>query len=455
MDRVTRCERVTRRLHQAERYPGNPVLVGDNPWEKVASLYGTVLFDESSKLFRMWYLTGPYSDAERIQVRRREALSNITLCGYATSTDGFHWDKPSLGQLDVEGSAANNLIDIGRTNCEGIAVLHDPDDDDPSRRYKAIYWEHGGIDTFRPWKGKTIWGEGEGDGVWMSFSEDGIHWRDCGANPAIPFGSDTTQSLVRDPYSGQYVAFGRFGKGRRVARSVSDDAVSFSDPDLVLDMDDHDEEHTQFYGMPVDIYEGLYLGFLWVYREGVDGTIDTALATSRDGIHWERTLDRQTFLPLGEAGSWEDGMTRISQRVITVGDQLYFYYGGVDGPHTGRKFETVERRGQSAIGLATLRRDGFVSVDAGSDEGFLLTHPLELGDELHINADATHGQIIAEVTDDIGNALPGFTSSAVTGDSTDVLVRFDQPLTELQGQQSRLKFRLRDSSLFSYWFETA
>ena len=41
-----------------------------------------------------------------------------------------------------------------------------------ARRYKAFYWEHGGIDTFMEWKGKTMWGEGEGDGQRMSFSAE-------------------------------------------------------------------------------------------------------------------------------------------------------------------------------------------------------------------------------------------------------------------------------------------
>ena len=60
---------------------------GANPWEKMASLYGTVLRDPSDGLFKMWYLTGPYADG-MIEVRGRQALGNITLLGYATSQDG-------------------------------------------------------------------------------------------------------------------------------------------------------------------------------------------------------------------------------------------------------------------------------------------------------------------------------------------------------------------------------
>ena len=135
------------------------------------------------------------------------------MLGYATSADGVHWDKPRLDQVDIDGSAANNIIEIGRTNCEGIAVLYDGRDPDLARRYKGFYWEHGGIDTYREWKGKTIWGEGKGDGMWMSFSADGVHWTDCGNNPVIAMGSDSTQSLVWDPNIEKYVAYGRMGTG--------------------------------------------------------------------------------------------------------------------------------------------------------------------------------------------------------------------------------------------------
>ena len=228
MRKVTRIERLYRRVQQPVRHPENPILKGENPWEKMASLYGTVLRDPADGLFKMWYLTNPEAGAW-LHVRGRKALGNITLLGYATSQDGVHWDKPVLDQVEIKGSAANNIVEIGRTNCEGIAVLYDERDPDPQRRYKGFYWEHGGIDTYMEWKGKTIWGEGEGDGMWMSFSADGVYWTDCGNNPVIAKGSDSTQSLVWDPMIEKYVAYGRMGAGgRKVARAISDDAVHFA-----------------------------------------------------------------------------------------------------------------------------------------------------------------------------------------------------------------------------------
>jgi hypothetical protein len=184
----------------------------------------------------------------------------------------------------------------------------------------------------------------------------------------------------------------------------------------------------------------------------VDGTIDTSLATSRDGIHWERTLDRQTFLSLGPPGSWEDGMARVSQGFLTVGDRIYLYYGGVQGPHGGRKFKTVQRQHQPALGLATLRRDGFVSLDAGDDEGAFLTKPFSVvGSSLHVNGSAEAGYMIAEITDDLGQVLPGYTSEPMSADGTDVPLSFPSSLAALGDREVRLRFRLRKACLYSYW----
>ena len=112
--------------------------------------------------------------------------------------------------------------------------------------------------------------------------------------------------MVRDPVTSRYAAFGRFGFGRVVARSESDDFLKWVKPQLVLETDDQEPSgeypDTQFYGMSVCLYEGLYLGGLWAYRPGSDGHIDTQLACSLDGIRWERVANRSPLLTVGRAG---------------------------------------------------------------------------------------------------------------------------------------------------------
>ena len=146
-------------------------------------------------------------------------------------------------------------------------------------------------------------------------------------------------------------------------------------------------------------------------------------------------------------------MTRISQNFIVHNDQIYLYYGGVNGPHTGRKFKQVERKHKSMLGLATLRRDGFVSLDAGETEGCMLTKPLTLnGTELHLNVDASEGYITVAVTDDIGVPLENYTSHQIVGNQLDIEIEFNHSLETLKGKEVRLRFQLRNASLYSYWF---
>lgn len=61
------------------RRSDRPVLSPDQPWEKVALMCPHVIWDERSRLFRMWYSGGDQYEPDAI--------------GYATSPDGLTWTK--------------------------------------------------------------------------------------------------------------------------------------------------------------------------------------------------------------------------------------------------------------------------------------------------------------------------------------------------------------------------
>ena len=69
---------------------------------------------------------------------------------------------------------------------------------------------------------------------------------------------------------------------------------------------------------------------------------------------------------------------------IPVGDKLYIYYGGAASHHdwwafSGGELDTPETepgyKVKHGLGLATIRKDGFVSLDAGLREGAVCTKP--------------------------------------------------------------------------------
>ena len=189
-----------------------------------------------------------------------------------------------------------------------------------------------------------------------------------------------------DDLAGSYVAYARpttkeGNPVRRIGRSTSDDFIDWTDPQEVLVPDSDDPPAMEFYGMPVFRYEGHYLGLLYAYqarpeepRQRNFGTIDVQLASSRDGVDWERSGDRTTFLPNGPAGSIDAGEIYMAREPVLVDDELWFYYspGTMEHGVTGRS---------GPLCLAKLRLDGFVSVDGGDETG-----------ALHHQADALRGR---------------------------------------------------------------
>ena len=198
-------------------------------------------------------------------------------------------------------------------------------------------------------------------------------------NPVIGVASDTAHQAMWDPVLRKYVIFGRLGVGR-VGRAESDDFVHWSQPHRVFAMDALDVSREKFYGMGASIYEGIYIGLPFVYHRDNSERIDIQLATSRDGITWKRAGNRQVFIPNGPEGSWDAGMIFMpNQPLQVVGDRVFIFYSGIQGNHVWNlrdygkagspSYEKARHIGAAQIGVATIRRDGFVSLDAGADEG--------------------------------------------------------------------------------------
>jgi hypothetical protein len=133
-----------------------------------------------------------------------------------------------------------------------------------------------------------------------------------------------------------------------------------------------------------------------------------------------------------------------------VGNQLRFYYGAM-------RFEHSATDNDGALGLATLRLDGFVSLEAKDRPGTLVTRPFELADSrLEVNADARSGSLAAEVLDEHGRALAGLSRAECkplgNADGFRLQLTWDKQsdLSALQGKLVRLKFSLRNAKLYAF-----
>ena len=158
---------VDRQYHPLERYAGNPVMVVDQPWEKLAVCVGRVLPGEDGTGFRMWYYA--WGDEKKDGVR-------VFQC-YATSQDGIHWEKPKLGLVArMDGTKDNNRIN------GGSCVMYTPWESDPQLKYKS---------------------PGGSMGYGMTSSADGLTWQNL-TDKSVISGGDVA-NFIWDPLTRDYM----------------------------------------------------------------------------------------------------------------------------------------------------------------------------------------------------------------------------------------------------------
>jgi len=140
---------------------------------------------------------------------------------------------------------------------------------------------------------------------------------------------------------------------------------------------------------------------------------------------------------------------------IITDTEIWFYYTGLKW----REPPSMEgaNRDTGAICLAKLRLDGFVSLDAGAAEGAVLTKPIVMeGKSLHLNVTALQGEVRAEILDAEGKqVLSGFSQREcipVAGDSLNAELKWKKAaVSSLVGETVRLRFILRNASLYAFW----
>jgi hypothetical protein len=437
---------VQREVHAAKKHPANPLIRPDRPWEGTGLGFQIVRRDEATGRFRMWYAAfGRYKLASGIETR-------FPAC-YAESDDGLKWVKPELGLLEYSGSKANNMILHGG-NLYGL--MFEPNDPDANRRYKAVVWH----------EPKYV----QREGYYLYTSPDGIHWIRAREAPlalslsgySMPqTGIGDTTIFRWDRHLGKYIGDVKFVlPGRFRCRGImeSDDLIHWTRPVMTLYPDALDEPDSQVYGHLSFCYESMWIGFMRMMHEKRTGWKQTTveLTASRDGRHWTRVGKREEFIPLGKPGEWDADYHDPSWDPIPMGDELWIYYRS-SNRDPGPKNPGVGH----AIGLATLRRDGFVSLNAGEQVGQVMTRPLTVpGVSLFINAEvAEGGRIKAAVLSDDRKPIATYQleeSVPLTKGSTRARMAW-RAATELNlptHDHIRLLFQLDRAKLYSFWIES-
>ena len=434
-----------------------PALAPEKPWESHGCSNPTVMLDEG--IYKMWYSANGEDGVPRD-------------C-YATSTDGIHWKRPNIGLIDYQGSRENSIISL---NLNHGSIFKDPSAE-PERRFKCILGAgkydyvsvYGGGARFRYDENPPeTWHYGSVGGL---YSPDGIHWTPC-EKLIMPWYTDTRNVAFWDDRLQKYVAYVRWNEYlraedgaqrgsfdyRAIARSESADFENFPVPEKIIEPDFDDPEDADMWGgglydtaaVKYPLADDAYFIFTAAYYHTTDA-LDIQLATSRDGIHFTRW--REPFVRLGPDGAFDSMMLYMGVGVLPIGDELRLYYTGYDQPHdkvTGEEY-------RPAIGSALLRLDGFVSQDAGGQEGWLTTLPFTFeGNHLEVNMDGSaRGWLKVEILDEGMQPLKGFTEAdadRLGGSSTSQTVTWngEQDLSAPKGQTVRLRFVGQSVKLYAF-----
>jgi hypothetical protein len=386
---------------------GKPVLnIGKpgDPDEKRIYFMGTVL--KVGGEYRMWYSAHDGS-------RRRIA--------YATSKDGFIWEKPKLGLVEYKKGTENNLVALdGDQPMPGMSalVVHDPGDPDPARRFKMIR-------------------EASSTDLRSAVSADGIRWTSLnGDKDILKHTAMEPSGLTR--FNGAYYLNGHGGpvphpipmrgymraQKRMSVTLVSHDFENWTDaghvsfrrdplpPRAVPDFEFHRGEQVHL-GAGLWNRGNVILGFYGQWHNATndrrDCTVDLGLIVSGDGLHFREPLPDFKIVPSFEEPDRAEQRLTQGQGFENIGNRTIVYYG---------IWPETDRNGPTGVRIATWPRDrlGYFQPAPDTEGAHCISAPLaNVRPGARVLLNATHlapdSQLTVEILDEQFRPLPGYAAA--------------------------------------------
>lgn len=475
---IARATGLDRVVHHPQ--PKGVVIANDQPWESkgIAPYFFARRADGSFFCFydAVQWVPDPEGKIVRNgKIQRDRAQQYVEVAAYATSADGIHWEKPSLGLMDgptgvdwkkfypfpspVGNSKQNNLgvpFSISDLGAYGNVA-------DPAKRYAISYegkaYFSATVPDFvhdRNWRSQLVPANGT-----FSTREGALHFWDSQHSEWV--------AIVQN-------AVPHWLPGRQIARFSSKDLKTWVS-EIVLDADPEDPHRAEYYDEPMIMSpfycEGVVLGLMsWMHTDRTNpdggpvmpppgaarqgwpwpttpenpypwafarkGPNEMRLTISRDGGHtWDRRASREAWIPHGtEEDSYDRCVLKAPAPPVRVGDEDWFYIGVWDGDHLSTRSDANQttyyrdRLPRGQIALYVQKHNRYVSLRAGSQRETLITKPFTVtGETLELNLDASRGRVrvgIAEYKPVLTlkdttwstdphlmeqNILPGFTRS--------------------------------------------
>ena len=459
-------------MHKPEKK--NIALMGDYEWEGVHNGYAAVV--NANGVLRLYYR----ADASRQRIDKDKIAGVHGVICVAESRDGgLTFRKPNIGKYEYNGTKNNNIIfDRAEKPIDNFSVFYDKNPACPKEeRFKALC--------------EINYGGGDPRGTQLIYyaSEDGIDFKEM-----YPLGVrgtfDSYNVMVWDENTEQYFLYYRafhtpegedrlswkgarpnwlrhirvatskdfrnwtehgrisFEEGQEIYQLYTNQITKYERADTFIGFpvryNDRVEEKRNFHFMPLgDRHEAI----TEVYNREGTAVTDCVIMTSEDGFTFNRR--DEAFLTPGveNRNNWwygncytVYGLCETEAEEEGAPKEISFYMG------ENYRIKNVNFR------RYTVRLDGFFSWYAPYRGGCVLTKPFTVqANEMRVNfATSALGGMTVCICDENGEALEGYTSYEMFGDSVDRPVEFEKPVSDLIGKRIRLKITLKDAHLYSF-----
>lgn len=222
-----------------------------------------------------------------------------------------------LGPIEVQKVFSYPVIDTGSSwgsdtfIRESGNILFEPEDTDA--RYKMFYTGYS--------KGLA-----KDEKIHYAYSTDGENWTKSPINPVISRRAEDPFVVV---FEGQYFLFAedKAGGGKDIRRWHSSDCLQWIDDGIILTTSEGSWDDL-FVASPAIWIKGSKWFMLYEGAGTIEGRGKSGLATSDDGISWEKYHGNPVLSP--EDTSWVEGSLVVDDVLIMDGVYYQFYHGRME-----------------------------------------------------------------------------------------------------------------------------
>lgn len=303
--------------------------------------WGRIIFDEDR--YRTWYIeVNGHSKLGTGSAAHADSISSVAICG-VESQDGFHWSKPTHGEINVPGQR-------GFDGMTFFVDSHAPE----AQRYKFIYCAQFDEGMFQPQLAAYLNRSPRHRdarisiqrrfGMFASVSPGGVNWT-ASPEPFMLHPSDTDTTVLWDEVLQRYVMYTRmFRDGRRwIGRAEAEDFMDWGPVEPIIWPRLDDPPDYDFYLNGYSRYPELpeYQLMLPMLYHRYTERSEVRLYSSADGIAWNQIPGGKILTP-GEPGAWDCEFIGTGKDLQPFGkDKVAIPYSGTIYPHKFPRWQAV------------------------------------------------------------------------------------------------------------------